>query len=147
MTLVSAGKSENLESNTLGKPGPTPEVTAKRRQNMAKARQQRRDNFKEKQAAKAEGRLPNIPNLPVGQKRWNIDEVITHCLEANDALESRRIVQALIQKAAYGNDRAAQLLMERSLGKPLQKVQVSGGLSIETLDQALPGVPDGDLIG
>jgi hypothetical protein len=125
------------------RPTVNPAHTAKRRENMAKAIAQRKKNAAVRRKAKAEGLPDPFPSLrPKPGRKWNFDEVVSAVLEADDAVESKRIVAALQQKASHGDVRAAEFLVERALGKPLQKVQVSGGLSLETLDQALPGVPE-----
>ena len=119
---------------------PNPAATAKRRANLVKARDTLSNRSKARKAAKAAG-LPNpYPKIkPVAGKRFTFDDVVTAVLEADDALESRRIVEAMQRESTRGNVKAAEFLVERALGKPLQKVQLSGGLTLETMDAVLPG--------
>lgn len=98
---------------------------------------------RQRREAKAAGLPDPFPRLkPTAGKRFTFDDVVTAVLEADDAVESKRIIGAIRDKASRGDVKAAEFLVERSLGKPLQKVQVSGGLSIETLDAALPSIPE-----
>lgn len=126
-------------------PDKNPANTEKRRQNMAKARAQRAKNRKASKEAKAAGLPDPYPLLrPQAGKRFTFDDVVTAVLEADDAVESKRIVAAMTTRANHGDAKAAAFLVERSLGKPIQKVQLSGGLTLETLDAALPeGSDDG----
>ena len=132
---------------------PKPEHTQHRRETLAKARaaqaikraqrrekmQELRDSGLSKKAAREQ--LARYPLAPDG-KHWNLDDVITAVLEDEDAVESRYIVDAMVKKARAGNVQAAEFLAERSLGKPIQKVQMSGGLTLESLDQHLPNIPN-----
>jgi hypothetical protein len=127
-----------------------PRPKSQRDAQTASARQANRDKSKERDqyrklmGMKKPHELRSLPTKPVGAT-WMLDEVITACLSQDDAIESRRITDAMIQKAAMGDTQAANFLAERSQGKPLQKIQVAGGLSIESLDKLLPdaGASDG----
>lgn len=124
-------------------PAKNPAVTEKRRKNMKKANAQRLQNSAARRAAREQGLPDPFPRIkPTAGKRFTFDDVVTAVLEADDAVESKRIIDAMRRKASMGDVKAAQFLIERSLGKPLQKVQLSGGLTLETMDAALPGVPE-----
>ncbi len=67
---------------------------------------------------------------------------LDHALEAvlnlpskeGDALIAHELAKALITHAQKGNAKMAQLIAERTGGKPLQPVQFDGRLETETLD-------------
>lgn len=136
--------------------GPSkPEHTAKRRENVKKATAAAKASVArrraEKAKMKAEGmtddeiraKFRRYPKPPTGTT-WTFDDIAKAVLECDDAIESRRIIDAMTHQAALGNVKAATFLTERALGKPVQKVQLSGALSVESLDNLLPEVPDGD---
>lgn len=59
-------------------------------------------------------------------KKKLIDEVLAELLGAKNSAEATRIAKALIKTAAKGDSKAAKLIAERTQGKPLQKVEVTG---------------------
>lgn len=124
-------------------PPRTEEAKAKNRAALAKARASRSEKARQRRITGMgePGDLRSYPERPAGAT-WMLDEVIQACLSHDDAIESRRIVDAMIYKASTGNVQAAQFLSERAQGKPLQKIQVSGGLTLETMDDMLPDVPE-----
>jgi hypothetical protein len=113
-----------------------------RQANRDKAKE--RDQYRKLMGLKKPSELRSLPTKPPGAT-WMLDEVLTACLSQDDAIESRRIADAMITKAAMGDTQAAQFIADRTQGKPVQKIQVSGGLSIESLDALLPdpGATDG----
>ncbi len=83
---------------------------------------------------------PGEVRNPTGRpKRKLIDEVLTELLEMSESKDAKAIAKALITRAKK-DYRAAQLVAERTQGKPRQHVEmeleISGSVSILT-DEAL----------
>lgn len=114
-----------------------------RRVNMAKATQARlaKQRIKKNQGRLLENDDPYPNAKPPKGHVWMMDEVISAVLSGDDAVESRRITQAMIKEANNGNVNAAHFLADRAQGRPVQKVQVAGGLSIGLLDDILEPPP------
>src|SRR5688572_28035520 len=69
------------------------------------------------------GQSPN----PGGRgQRKLIDELLIEALEAEDLSAARAIAGRLIGSAKQGNLRAIKLILERTQGRPVQKVEMSG---------------------
>lgn len=76
---------------------------------------------------------PGQSGNPGGRpKKRLIDKLLEELLETADSAEAEAIAKAMIAKAKSGDSKAAQLVAERTEGKPTQKVEHSG--------------PDGDAI-
>ena len=73
-------------------------------------------------------------------KKRLIDEVLTELLEAGESKESVAIAKKLIAKAKKGDGKIAQLVAERTQGKPRQSIdvgiEISGSIAMMT-DEAL----------
>lgn len=118
----------------------SPAHVAKLRENVKKATAAKKKKAADRKAAIDSGAPDPYPHVrPVAGKRFTFDDCVTAVLEADDAIESRRIIEAMNRGAVKGDVKAATFLVERALGKPLQKVQLSGGLTLETMDAVLPG--------
>jgi hypothetical protein len=66
---------------------------------------------------------PGQSGNPGGRpKKTLVDEALATLLDADESAKATQIAEMLIQKAINGDVRAAQLIMERTEGKPLQKV-------------------------
>jgi hypothetical protein len=69
---------------------------------------------------------PGQSGNPSGRpKKKLVDEMLAELLEAQDSAAARRIAEKLLARAEE-NDKAAQLVAERTQGKPSQKVEVTG---------------------
>jgi aromatic ring-opening dioxygenase LigB subunit len=69
---------------------------------------------------------PGQSGNPGGRpKKKLVDEALLELLEAADSKEAIEIAKKLIEKAKE-DTKAAQLVAERTQGKPSQKVEVSG---------------------
>lgn len=83
---------------------------------------------------KNRGNVENLKPFKPGQsgnpggrpKKKLIDEVLAELLGAKNSADAKRIAKALIRNAASGDSKAAKLIAERTQGKPLQKVEVTG---------------------
>lgn len=70
---------------------------------------------------------PGQSGNPSGRpKKRLLDEVLTELLEAADSGDAIEIAKALIAKAKGGDSLSAKLVAERTQGKPMQKVEVTG---------------------
>lgn len=70
---------------------------------------------------------PGQSGNPGGRpKKKLVDELLTELLEASESGEARLIAKKLIALAKKGDTVAAKLVAERTQGKPMQKVEVSG---------------------
>lgn len=73
------------------------------------------------------GFMPGQSGNPSGRpKKRLIDEILAELLEANGSVGAAKLASVLIQKAEEGDVRAAQLIAERTQGKPNQKVELTG---------------------
>ena len=89
---------------------------------------------------KSRGRPENLKPFKPGQsgnpggrpKKRLIDEVLTELLETADSSEALAVARALIKKAKKGDSKAAQLVAERTQGKPKQKIEMSGSLDLKS---------------
>lgn len=73
------------------------------------------------------GWLPGQSGNPSGRPKVRmVDELLAELLQAKDSEESLAMALKLIEKAKAGDVRAAQLIAERTQGKPNQKVEVTG---------------------
>lgn len=69
---------------------------------------------------------PGQSGNPSGRpKKRLVDELLTELLESEDAKEAEQIARQLIERAKK-DTKAAQLVAERTQGKPTQKVEHSG---------------------
>jgi hypothetical protein len=78
---------------------------------------------------------PGQSGNPGGRpKKKLIDEALAELLEAQDSAEAGELAKVLLAKAKDGDVRAAQLIAERTQGKPNQKVELTGkdGGAIDT---------------
>ncbi len=70
---------------------------------------------------------PGESGNPSGRpKKKLVDHALETLLEETDSQKAIEIAKVLIQKALDGDTKAAQLVAERTEGKPNQKVEVSG---------------------
>lgn len=70
---------------------------------------------------------PGQSGNPSGRPRKRLlDWALEEQLEALDSAQAAVIAAKLLKKAANGDVRAAQLIAERTEGKPKQKVEVTG---------------------
>jgi hypothetical protein len=70
---------------------------------------------------------PGQSGNPGGRpKKKLVDECLEELLEAADSKEAKALAIQLLAKALTGDTKAAQLVAERTQGKPSQKVEVSG---------------------
>jgi hypothetical protein len=70
---------------------------------------------------------PGQSGNPGGRpKKRLVDECLEELLEAADSKEAKALAIKLLAKALTGDTKAAQLVAERTQGKPSQKVEVSG---------------------
>lgn len=71
------------------------------------------------------GRPPQLPNLT---------EILAKVLgeESNGTTATEKIITALKKKAYYGDNRAAELLLDRAFGKVQQQMSVETKLEIAT---------------
>jgi hypothetical protein len=70
---------------------------------------------------------PGQSGNPGGRpKKKLVDECLEELLEAADSEHAKALAISLIAKALNGDTKAAQLVAERTQGKPSQKVEVSG---------------------
>jgi hypothetical protein len=73
------------------------------------------------------GWMPGQSGNPGGRpKKRLIDECLIEQLEAMDSEQASRVAKAILLKAVEGDTKAAQLVAERTQGKPSQKVEVTG---------------------
>jgi hypothetical protein len=73
------------------------------------------------------GFMPGQSGNPSGRpKRKLVDEMLAELLEAADSERARQVAEAILKKATDGDTKAAQLVAERTQGKPSQKVEVTG---------------------
>lgn len=80
------------------------------------------------------GRLDNLTPWKPGQsgnprgrpKKRLIDEALEDLLANNDAEAARDVAAALLKRARNGDLRAIQLIAERTQGKPMRAVEISG---------------------
>jgi hypothetical protein len=59
-------------------------------------------------------------------KKRLIDEALEDLLANNDAEAARDVAAALVKRARKGDVRAIQLIAERTQGKPMRAVEISG---------------------
>jgi hypothetical protein len=59
-------------------------------------------------------------------KKKLVDECLEELLEATDSEHAKSLAISLLAKALAGDTKAAQLVAERTQGKPSQKVEVTG---------------------
>ena len=89
------------------------------------------------------GFMPGQSGNPKGSYRKRLlDEALEQELEAGGSEAAGVIARALIRKARSGDTRAAQLVAERTQGKPKQKLDVGlstnlGALSDEEVEKRL----------
>ncbi len=80
------------------------------------------------------GRMDNLTPWKPGQsgnprgrpKKRLIDQALEELLESNDAEAARDVAAALLKRARKGDLRAIQLIAERTQGKPMRAVEISG---------------------
>lgn len=117
----------------------------KGRQALVKAREAKKKKAEERAANpapedEAETRIMGRPKPATGQT-WMLDECIASALSHDDAVESRRIADAMLRQAAKGNVLAAAFLADRTQGKPVQKLKLEGGLTVGLMDELLADPP------
>ncbi len=104
------------------------------------------------------GRIENLKPWKPGQsgnpggrpKKLLVDQSLEELLLADDSKLAKDIALALIGRATIGDVRAAQLIAERTQGKPIQGIGVAGDLGfrttlLERLERAAEGLSDGEL--
>ncbi len=70
---------------------------------------------------------PGQSGNPNGRpKRKLIDEALIEALESDDCRVSRQIANRLLSSAKQGSFKAIKLIMERTQGRPLEKVEMTG---------------------
>ena len=77
---------------------------------------------------------PGQSGNPGGRpKKRLIDEALEDLLERNDCEAARGVAAALLKRASKGDIRAIQLIAERTQGKPMRAIEISGpdGSAIE----------------
>ena len=80
------------------------------------------------------GRVENLKPWKPGQsgnlrgrpKKRLLDDALEDLLASNDAEVARDVAAALVKRARKGDVRAIQLIAERTQGKPMRAVEISG---------------------
>ena len=80
------------------------------------------------------GKIENLKPWKPGQsgnpggrpKRRLLDEALEDLLGSNDSQAARDVAVTLLKKARKGDIRAIQLLAERTQGKPMRAIEISG---------------------
>jgi hypothetical protein len=80
------------------------------------------------------GRIENLKPWKPGQsgnlrgrpKKRLLDDALEDLLASNDAEVARDVAAALVKRARKGDVRAIQLIAERTQGKPMRAVEISG---------------------
>jgi hypothetical protein len=80
------------------------------------------------------GRIENLKPWTPGQsgnprgrpRKRLLDEALEDLLASNDSRAARDVAVALVKKARKGDIRAIQLLAERTQGKPMRAIEISG---------------------
>lgn len=84
------------------------------------------------------GFMPGQSGNPNGRpRRALVDDALEELLLTNDSGEAKAIARALVDRAKNGDVKAAQLVTERTQGKPRQSLAVLGGVDHDGLAQTL----------